>query len=104
MLASQGNPGIPPISSGGAFIKGFLLRLVYGSLALPLLVLIRPDFLGENRIALIGGCAFYLIICIAGGIYDASTRQTRILRLFERPGLGSIVGLVIILLALWLNR
>jgi hypothetical protein len=104
MFTDQETSSLPPISAVGAFVKGFLIRLCYGSLALPFLVILKPALFGERRGALIGGFALYLLVCLAGGIYDVSTRATRRVRYFTMPSLVSILLMVVLLIALCLIR
>ena len=61
----------------GAFIWGVLLRLFYGSLALPVVWLLRPDLLNERRGTLLVALSVYLLVCLAGGAHDAVQVSTR---------------------------
>jgi len=104
MLTESETTRLPPISTLGAFVKGFLIRLLYGSLAVPFLAWLHPEFLGEAWLRLLTTFALFSMICVAGGIYDASTRDTRRIRLFQRPSLLSVVYLVFLVVVLWLNH
>jgi len=91
-------------SSVSVFFLGFFIRLLYGSLALPFLALIRPDLFGEKYMAMVFAVSFFLLVCLAGGAYDVATRQTREIRLFQKPRLVDIVIFAAMVVALLLNR
>lgn len=86
---------------------GFVTRLLYGFLGFLLVVLVRPDFLGQNLHQLVMTVAIYLVVCLGGGASDAFVgREPR------RPSLPKgttrdilvLVLLVLILISLWLGR
>jgi hypothetical protein len=93
-------------SRGALFVKGFLLRLLYGAIGLPLICMIRPDFLDERkREALTFAASAYLVVCLAGAIYDAvlgprqreSGRGTRLVR-------NLVLMALLVALLLWGKR
>lgn len=61
-----------PASAANCFLRGFLLRLLYGLFGLPILALITPNLYGEKLHILVGVIAFYLFVCIAGGAQDVA--------------------------------
>ena len=61
----------------GAFVWGVLLRAFFGSLALPLVWVFRPDLFGERRGTLIVGLSVYLLVCLAGGANDSVKASTK---------------------------
>lgn len=75
---------LPSFSASSTFVKGFLLRLLYGSLAVPFLVWVHPEFLGKALFNLLTVYAAYTGLCLAGGLYDVSTCDTRRVQLFFR--------------------
>jgi len=103
-------PERSPISAGNAFVRGFLIRLLHGTVGILIVLLLRPDLLGEKRHILLGSIVFYLLVCIAGGAYDAATRKTRRVRLFQnqKPRVVSFwllaVVLIVLLISLYLGR
>jgi len=105
MIAEDEISTLPPTTAARAFFRGFLIRLLYGSPALPIMLLIRPDWLRENsRILLLGALPFYLFICLAGGAYDATSGNSRRIRLFQKPRMFDILLLVCWLFLLWFSR
>ena len=72
------------ISGVRYFFRGFFLRLVYGSMAIPLFALLLPirthllnrplpSFLDSLKVPLIA-LSVYLVICILGGFIDAARK------------------------------
>lgn len=82
------------------FLRGFFIRLLYGSFAIPVLILIRPGFFGENASALILGLCFYLVVCIGGGAYDVSTKQKRKIKLWEKPRIIDVLAMILAILVI----
>ena len=86
------------------FVRGFLLRLVYGALAIPILLIIRPDLFHEHRDALSFAAYAYLVVCGLGGAYDAYTRHRRRFTLWGKPRTRDIILAALAILGLWLSR
>jgi len=59
------------LSIGKTVAWGFLTRLLYGYLGFLLVLLIRPDFLGQDLHMLAIPVAIYLGVCLLGGATDA---------------------------------
>ena len=93
-----------PISRSGSFLRGFLIRLVYGLLGILLIAFIRPDLFSEKLTRILAPLSVYLLICLAGGAFDAATRPTREIKLFQKPKLVYVVIFLIVMIRLWLSR
>ena len=91
-------------SSIAIFFRGFFIRLLYGSLAIPILLLVRPDFITEDASPLVFGSCAYLVVCVLGGAYDAATKQTRKLKLWGKPKLRDVILLILLIVSLLLVR
>jgi hypothetical protein len=91
-----------PTFVDNAFLRGFLLRLLYGSFALPILALIAPSLFGEQLHILPGTLACYLAICVAGGVHDTAHGIRRGFQMPRRVDLLiiciSVTSLIILLL------
>lgn len=87
--------------------RGFLTRLLYGCVGFFLVLLVRPDFLGQNLHLLVGAVATYLLVCLVGGASDAFVGEGP-----KEPSLPKgttkdilfLVLLVLVLIALWQGR
>jgi hypothetical protein len=84
-------------SSISLFLRGFFIRLLYGSLGIPILFIFRPEFFSENTFPLVYGLCIYSAVCIAGGIYDVSTRQKRRIKLWEKPRMIDVIAIALII-------
>lgn len=106
MEKSDHNTALEPSFVTVTFFRGFFIRLVYGSLALPFIALVRPDFFGERFGFFSISFAVYLIICVAGGFYDVETREQRRteFKLFVRPKGKDLFVFAAVLIFLWVTR
>jgi hypothetical protein len=99
--------GASAVTGRSAFTRGFLVRLAYGSLGILAVILVRPDFLGEDLHLLVWGVGAYLLVCLAGGVLDAAAGKPRRLQLL--PKARAVDGLwlvlfVVVLFLLWQGR
>jgi hypothetical protein len=88
------------------FVRGFLVRLVYGLLGFLILFAIRSDLMTrENLGGAVWGVAIYLCVCLFGGIYDSSIRRKVPFCSFGKPRPRELLLLIfIILLMFFLHR
>jgi len=107
----MGSEGEASTASGApardALLRGFLIRLLYGTLGVAVVVVIRPDFLGQNLHLLVGTAAAYLLVCLAGAAFDAS--GTKGSRMPSPPKASaaralSLAAFATAILLLWLSR
>jgi hypothetical protein len=109
VLMAIGNESFetPTWTAWTAFARGFLIRMLYGSPGVLFVVLIRPDFLGENLHLLVAAIAAYLLVCLAGGAADATVGRTTSrlsLPMGRALTISSLVLLVMSLVLLWQGR
>ncbi|GEM_PF-852140 len=106
MDKSENSIPLEPSNPTVTFFRGFFIRLFYGSLALPFIALVRPDFFGELFGLFSTSFAFYLIICVAGGFYDVETRERRKteFKLFVKPTVKDVLLFAAVLFFLWSLR
>lgn len=83
------------------FIQGFSIRLIYGLAGVGVLALIRPNKFATDFRVFNLSVLIYLIVCIAGGIYDVSKGQP-----VQDPGLQKLrvidIAILIFLILLFL--
>lgn len=105
MDKSENSIPLEPSNPTVTFFRGFFIRLFYGSLALPFIALVRPDFFGELFGLFSISFAVYLIVCIAGGFYDveSSERRKTEFKLFVKPTVKDVLLFAAVLLFLWLT-
>lgn len=92
---------------GRILLVGFGVRLLYGVLGIIPVLLLRPDVLSDRPQVVFYSICFYLAVCVAGGLVDASTgRVARLqpLNLHRRSNILSLVFYLLVLLLLWLQR
>ncbi len=89
---------------GRAFFQGFLVRGLYGLLGLAVVAVIRPDIYVDRREIVWFAVGLYVVVCAAGGVYDAATRARRTVKVFQKPRAVDVALLVIIIAVLLLNR
>lgn len=100
LQGSQSPVSEDPVS---LLVRGFLIRLVYGSLAIPILLIVRPDLFHEHRDALTFAAYAYLVVCALGGAYDAYRRRRRRFTLWGKPRTRDIILAALAILGLWLS-
>ena len=89
-----------PVSSPRLFARGFLVRLAYGLLAIPLILLLqRPGFIG-----LAIGVSIYLLVCLFGGMIDAVSGRRVEFNLLQKPTRLDMAILILLLVGFLLMR
>lgn len=107
MTTEKENTDSSPVKQGQIFLKGFGVRFIYGVLGCIPIFLLRPDLLRDKPQVLLYSICLYLVVCIVGGLVDASARRAAKLQLFNIRQPSSIFNLVlylVILLLLWVRR
>jgi len=93
-------------AAGRTVVRGLLVRMAYGAIGFGAVMLIRPDFLGKNQHLLVSSIAAYLLVCLAGGIVDATGKTASDLRWLPRQGTARVLSglaVVVALVVLWLG-
>ena len=86
-------------SNNALFLRGFFIRLLYGSLVVPVYFLIRPGvFREENLRGLFFALCAYLLICTAGGAYDVANKRK--IKLWQRPRIRDVLLLTLVFVAI----
>jgi hypothetical protein len=83
------------------FINGFLIRLIYGFSGIGIIAVIRPNFFAEHHSEILIAMLTYLFVCIAGGIYDLSTRRLSQFTCFKKKEIIYLIIFILLLLLIF---